>query len=123
MTARKPRPIFARARENLLNGPVAQLVEHLTFNQVVTGSIPVGLTKSLSKNMRLKTTGEYKHWKIGAVSAQCPLQRREPIMATTLPEHPETRTSGARWAVGSAMRVASLPPPRQSPGAGRAAGS
>ncbi len=55
MTARKPRPIFARAREAAAkpprsvakptdNGPVAQLVEHLTFNQVVTGSIPVGLT-------------------------------------------------------------------------------
>ena len=27
------------------DGPVAQLVEHLTFNQVVTGSTPVGLTK------------------------------------------------------------------------------
>ena len=25
-------------------GPVAQLVEHLTFNQVVAGSIPAGLT-------------------------------------------------------------------------------
>lgn len=27
-----------------LFGPVAQLVEHLTFNQVVAGSIPAGLT-------------------------------------------------------------------------------
>ncbi len=55
MTARKPRPIFARARENLLNGPVAQLVEHLTFNQVVTGSIPVGLT-ILSMSLQVANT-------------------------------------------------------------------
>ena len=27
-----------------LSGPVAQLVEQLTFNQLVTGSNPVGLT-------------------------------------------------------------------------------
>src|SRR3990172_2415849 len=33
-----------------LRGPLAQLVEHLTFNQVVTGSRPVRLTtKSFSR--------------------------------------------------------------------------
>ena len=31
----------------LLDGPIAQLVEQLTFNQWVTGSNPVGLTKFL----------------------------------------------------------------------------
>ena len=37
------------------SGPVAQLVEQLTFNQWVTGSNPVGLTiytKSLAQNAR-----------------------------------------------------------------------
>ena len=34
-------PIFPHIPEE---GPVAQLVEHLTFNQRVTGSNPVGLT-------------------------------------------------------------------------------
>jgi hypothetical protein len=37
----RPRPRFyTRAGE-----PVAQMVEHLTFNQVVLGSSPSGLTK------------------------------------------------------------------------------
>ena len=33
---------------HILHGPVAQPVEHLTFNQGVTGSNPVGLTTSLT---------------------------------------------------------------------------
>ena len=33
------------AYPTLLDGPIAQLVEQLTFNQWVTGSNPVGLTK------------------------------------------------------------------------------
>ena len=36
----RPRPYFPPHSD----GPVAQLVEHLTFNQVVAGSIPAGLT-------------------------------------------------------------------------------
>ena len=38
--------------------PLAQLVEHLTFNQVVTGSIPVRLIRFISNrtNVELKCT-------------------------------------------------------------------
>jgi hypothetical protein len=35
----------ARASTPAPGEPVAQMVEHLTFNQVVDGSIPSGLTK------------------------------------------------------------------------------
>ncbi|MCZ6858994.1 MAG: hypothetical protein O7I42_01715 [Alphaproteobacteria bacterium] len=48
-----------------------------TFNQVVTGSIPVGLTISNNKNKMLLTTGEHGHWKIEAVSAPRP-QKEKP---------------------------------------------
>ena len=52
------RVFFLPFRESLyikalsFHGPVAQLVEHLTFNQRVTGSNPVGLTK-VSKGFRV----------------------------------------------------------------------
>ncbi len=46
--------------------------QRLTFNQVVTGSIPVGLTKFLNKFIRLQDTDERGHWKIKGVSARCP---------------------------------------------------
>ena len=36
-------------------GPLAQLVEQLTFNQLVAGSTPAGLTKILA---------EYSHYKL-----------------------------------------------------------
>ena len=46
--------------------PVAQVVEHLTFNQVVVGSSPTGLTKS---NQRLKTiSGHSDSGRIASVS-------------------------------------------------------
>ena len=38
------RPVFSGKHTHTMCGPVAQLVEHLTFNQRVTGSNPVGLT-------------------------------------------------------------------------------
>lgn len=45
---------------NPYRGRLAQLVEHLTFNQVVTGSIPVAPTTSLkisSSQVLLKNSG------------------------------------------------------------------
>ena len=39
---------FVNVKIIFFRGPVAQLVEQLTFNQWVTGSIPVGLTKLLT---------------------------------------------------------------------------
>ena len=38
-----------KAYPTLLDGPIAQLVEQLTFNQWVTGSNPVGLTIKISQ--------------------------------------------------------------------------
>ncbi len=42
--ALKPETVTAPEIPGRPDGPVAQLVEHLTFNQVVVGSIPTGLT-------------------------------------------------------------------------------
>ena len=42
-------------------GPVAQLVEHLTFNQVVTGSNPVGPTNKI-KHLAHIVLGAFLFW-------------------------------------------------------------
>jgi hypothetical protein len=47
-SARAKRPLLTRrdtAPTHRAGEPVAQMVEHLTFNQVVLGSSPSGLTK------------------------------------------------------------------------------
>ena len=36
-----------KCSELIIQGPIAQQVEHLTFNQSVAGSNPAGLTKNL----------------------------------------------------------------------------
>ena len=38
-----------------MHGPVAQLVEQLTFNQWVAGSNPAGLTTNTSKGLQIIT--------------------------------------------------------------------
>ena len=47
-----------RPRRSTASGPLAQLVEHLTFNQVVTGSIPVRPTINSLQNIELATAGK-----------------------------------------------------------------
>jgi hypothetical protein len=52
--------------------PVAQPVEHLTFNQGVSGSNPDGLTTYQRKFSRLWPSGESSSGGFNFVSAQCP---------------------------------------------------
>src|SRR5215510_6630589 len=55
--AMSPRPADCERPEESLNSarqePVAQMVEHLTFNQVVLGSSPSGLTNKINGLARI----------------------------------------------------------------------
>ena len=48
-----------------MSGPVAQLVEQLTFNQWVAGSNPAGLTTNTSKGYSLYPLSELGYIKVG----------------------------------------------------------
>ena len=54
-----------------VHGPLAQVVEHLTFNQVVWGSNPQWFTKMfLSVDMGIRTPGRHPQWFTKATQLQ-----------------------------------------------------
>lgn len=54
---------FAAVFQNYGSDPVAQLVEHLTFNQGVMGSSPIGITLQLLKSLYLNRLQGLFYWR------------------------------------------------------------